>query len=202
VVFLAGSDQLFELSVPRAAEGERVAPGAQEPAQPGAVERSPGTVQPDEHGSDDLPPPVQLPGPQSGLVRWMARPAWVILVSVILLALGALFFMRLHPAPPERIGPEDARRYAGQTRRVCGFVVQAKYADSAQGQPTFLDFGKPFPDEVFRIVIWGEDRAKFSQPPETAYLRENVCVDGTIDLFGETPEVVVHDPSHLLLDRR
>jgi CHAT domain len=205
VVFLAGSDQLFELSVPRTGEGGAVAPGAQEPAQSGAVEGSPGTVQPGEHRPHDLPPPSPPdlpPETRSGWTRWMARPAIVVLVSMILLALGALLLPRLRLASPGRIGPEDARRYAGQTKRVCGFVVQAKYADSAQGQPTFLDFGKPFPDEAFRIVIWGEDRAKFSQPPETTYLRENVCVDGTIDLFGETPEVVVHDPLQLLLDRR
>jgi hypothetical protein len=33
--------------------------------------------------------------------------------------------------------------------------------------PTLLDFGKPFPEQVFAAIIYGRDRAKFGTPKTT-----------------------------------
>jgi hypothetical protein len=50
-------------------------------------------------------------------------------------------------------------------------------------------------------VIWGPDRAKFPEPPEVLYVRRSVCVTGRIDSYGEKPEIKVHEPAQLMLDR-
>lgn len=60
----------------------------------------------------------------------------------------------------------------------------------------FLDFGKPYPDQVFTAVIFGADRAKFATP-ETAFLGKRVCVAGTIGKARGKPEIVVTDPAQL-----
>jgi hypothetical protein len=45
--------------------------------------------------------------------------------------------------------------------------------------PTFLDFGKPYRDQVFTAVIYGADRAKFGTPG-TTFQGKRVCVSGPI----------------------
>jgi hypothetical protein len=75
------------------------------------------------------------------------------------------------------------------------------YVESANGKPTFLDFEKPFPDELFSVVIWSPERPLFPEPPEVSFLRRNVCVTGTIERYGEKPEIVLRAPAQLMLDR-
>jgi hypothetical protein len=98
------------------------------------------------------------------------------------------------------IAAADAAQHVGEEAAVCGSVAGAKYAAQTRGRPTFLDFEKPYPGEVFRVVIWGSDRAKFKDPPERMYARKNVCVTGRIQLYRGSPEIIVHDPAQLSLD--
>ena len=72
------------------------------------------------------------------------------------------------------------------------------YGDTShsKGQPTFLDFDKPYPEETFAAVIWAADRAKF-RTSESALLGKQVCVTGVIQLFRGRPEVILRDPSQL-----
>lgn len=101
----------------------------------------------------------------------------------------------------ERIADHQASRHVGEVAMVCGYVAGGYYAVSAQGQPTFLDFGQGFPGEVFRVVIWGAERSKFKEPPEQSYNRRQVCVTGKIQLERGKPEIVVKDPAQLVLDQ-
>src|SRR3977135_2721409 len=60
--------------------------------------------------------------------------------------------------------PEEAAKHVGETVTICGLVASAKYAGQARGRPTFLDFGKPYPNAIFTALILGSDRAKFGTP--------------------------------------
>jgi hypothetical protein len=50
--------------------------------------------------------------------------------------------------------PEDATGHIGETATVCGVVASAKFAPGSRAQPTFLDFGNPYPNTAFTAVIW------------------------------------------------
>jgi hypothetical protein len=106
------------------------------------------------------------------------------------------------PVAGKRIAAADAAQHVGEEAVVCGSVAGAKFAAKTRGQPTFLDFEKPYPEEVFRVVIWGTDRAKFKEPPERAYAQKLICVTGRIQLYRGSPEIIVHDPAQLSLDSR
>ena len=62
------------------------------------------------------------------------------------------------------ITPDEAPSYVRKTATVCGLVASTKYDAHLRSRPTFLDFGKPYPDENFIAVIFGRDRAKFGTP--------------------------------------
>jgi hypothetical protein len=50
------------------------------------------------------------------------------------------------------ITPDKAASHVGKTATVCGMVASAKYDAHLRSQPTFLDFEKPYPNEVFTAV--------------------------------------------------
>lgn len=92
----------------------------------------------------------------------------------------------------------EAACCVGQAVMVCGPVAGAKYASSSKGQPTFLDLGKPYPDpERFTVVIWGDDRGNFPQPPEEFYAGKEICVTGTVELYKGAPQIVVREPAQI-----
>lgn len=55
----------------------------------------------------------------------------------------------------------EANQHIGENATVCGFVASTHYAASSRGGPTFLNLDKAYPDQIFTVVIWREDRMKF-----------------------------------------
>ena len=96
------------------------------------------------------------------------------------------------PGHAASLSPEDAARHIGQTATVCGVVASTKFDAHLKSQPTFLDFGEPYPDQVFTAVIFGTDRAKFGTL-ETALRGRGVCVSGSIRDEHGTPEIILSD---------
>jgi hypothetical protein len=98
----------------------------------------------------------------------------------------------------ETLTAAQAKDHIGEKATVCGTVASARYADRTNGQPTFLNLDKPYPDAIFTILIWGSDRGKFGQP-EIKYANAKVCVTGQISSYRGAPEIIVSDPSQIAL---
>ena len=97
------------------------------------------------------------------------------------------------------ITPADADKYIGQTKTVCGKVASATYAARSRGQPTFLNLDQPYPNHIFTVVIWGSERNKFKSPPETFFKGKSVCVTGVIDTYRGKPQIIVREPSQIVI---
>jgi len=97
----------------------------------------------------------------------------------------------------ETISPEDGAKFIGQQKTVCGTVASTHFADRSRGQPTFINLGKPYPDQIFTVLIWGSDRGKFEKAPETLYSGKEICVTGMIQSYRGKPEIIVRDPSQI-----
>ena len=100
------------------------------------------------------------------------------------------------PVEAADLSVEDAAHHLGETATVCGVVASGKFDSDLQSQPTFLDFGKPYPDQVFTAVIFGSDRAKFGTP-ERSLRGKRVCVSGKIQEKNGLPEIILNDPKQL-----
>jgi len=90
----------------------------------------------------------------------------------------------------------EAKAHIGSTTTVCGKVVTPRYATSTRGQPTFLNFDKPYPNQEFTVVIWGSDRTKFGAP-ELVYSNQIICVTGKIEEYRGGAEIVASNPSQI-----
>ncbi len=62
----------------------------------------------------------------------------------------------------ETIQWDEAYQYTDQYVSVCGPVVDSYFAASTDGQPTFLNLGKEYPDpDRFTVLIWGSNLESF-----------------------------------------
>ena len=116
-----------------------------------------------------------------------------ILSAILMLALST-------SAQSNKITAAEAKDHVGETRTVCGKVASTHYASGSKGQPTFLNLDEPYPKEVFTILIWGSDRAKFGAP-ETKYKDARVCVTGKITSFRGKPEVIATGPGQIVQEK-
>lgn len=89
----------------------------------------------------------------------------------------------------------QAAQHVGERATVCGNVASAHYASGSEGQPTFINLDKPYPDQLFTVVVWGDYRTRFASPPETWHGR--LCVTGTIKAYHGEPEIDITDPSQV-----
>lgn len=93
---------------------------------------------------------------------------------------------------------DDAKSYIGEFKKVCGPVVDSHYASSSNGQPTFINVGKEYPDpDRFTVVIWGRYRGNFASSPEQYYLGKTICVNGLIEEYEGVSQIEANSPSQI-----
>jgi DNA/RNA endonuclease YhcR with UshA esterase domain len=99
---------------------------------------------------------------------------------------------------PSAIPWQDAANYEGESVTIEGPVLGAMYAAASNGEPTFLNVGKDYPDPGrFTIVIWGENRGAFSEAPEDAYADKTVRVTGAVDSYEGVPQIEISSPDDI-----
>jgi DNA/RNA endonuclease YhcR with UshA esterase domain len=121
------------------------------------------------------------------------RPTPMVRLLTLLLVVASPAFAQ------RRLTAAEAKRHIGETATVCGEVVSTRYASSTKGHPTFLNLDKPYPSQIFTVLIWGEDRGKFGAPEEI-YRGKHACVTGKISEYRGVPEVVATQPSQLTIE--
>src|SRR3989442_8746563 len=105
----------------------------------------------------------------------------------------------LLPAGDGSISPGQAQKHIGETTTVCGLVAGGRFVESSRGEPTFLDFEKPYPKNDFTVLIWGRDRQNFGTP-ERDWIQKQICVRGKIESYQGRAEVILHEKSQIVSD--
>ena len=104
-------------------------------------------------------------------------------------------FIVAHAQNSEWHSPHSARLLIGETATICGPVGSARFVDSVRGQPTYINLGPGYPDHVFTIVIWGQDRYKFNPRPEL--ITGTLCVRGYVGEYRGVPQIEVSSPAQI-----
>ena len=121
------------------------------------------------------------------------------LLLVAVFILSRVYSPETPQTPDIFLDASEATDFVGEFAEVCGYVASARFAMEINGQPTFLNFDEPYPDQVFTVVIWGEYRPAWRTPPEELYVNRAICVTGRIRLHQGTPQIVVQDPGRISL---
>jgi hypothetical protein len=72
--------------------------------------------------------------------------------------LFVLLAFALTPAVSETVLAADAKNHVGENTTVCGKVASERTATSSRGEPTFINLDAAYQNQVFTILVWGDDR--------------------------------------------
>lgn len=95
------------------------------------------------------------------------------------------------------VNANDIKTHIGDSIRYCGKVVSARVMERMTAAPAFLNVDGAYPDQVFTIVIWKDDRLRFTNKPEVYYTNKKVCVSGKLEKYRDQLQVVVHSENQL-----
>ncbi len=107
-----------------------------------------------------------------------------------------LIFITLSQLFAANYTAKEAWDHVGEDAVVCGKVVSVYYSKRSKGKPTFLNLDKAYPDSLFTVVIWGDNRANFKNI--RSYKDKKLCFKGTIESYKERPEMVIESPSQVI----
>jgi DNA/RNA endonuclease YhcR with UshA esterase domain len=82
----------------------------------------------------------------------------------------------------------DAADFIGDKIIVEGTIIKTHNS----GNAVFLDFSPNF--DSFSAVIFADDWAKFPSPPEDLFYGKLVRIEGLIEEYQGTPEIIIRDP--------
>jgi DNA/RNA endonuclease YhcR with UshA esterase domain len=82
----------------------------------------------------------------------------------------------------------QAKAHEGENTTVCGKVASEKTAVSSRGEPTFINLDAVYPNQVFTILVWGDDRKSVGELP---HVGSHICATGLIKDYRGVPEIVV-----------
>ena len=95
---------------------------------------------------------------------------------------------------PGAIGPEEARNVIDQTATIVFRVVSTHNS----GKAVFLNSHDPYQGH-FYVVIFPDRWQDFPEPPETYLLNRCIAIQGRVQLYKGTPQIVLRDVVQLAL---
>ena len=70
--------------------------------------------------------------------------------------------------PAQPVTAAQAAERVGETLTVTGRVASTFFMESADRQPTFLNLDAAYPNQALTVVIFGEHRGLFEEPPSSS----------------------------------
>ena len=116
------------------------------------------------------------------------RTIRVLVLAVVVCAVGAL------TSAAATLSAADAKKHIGEQATVCGQVASERTATGSRGEPTFINLDAAYPNQIFTILIWGENRQNVGMLPSDG---ARVCATGRIQEYRGVPEIVVRSKAQL-----
>jgi DNA/RNA endonuclease YhcR with UshA esterase domain len=117
-------------------------------------------------------------------------------MKFLLLLLLTVFFGNAQAQ--KEIKLEELKDHIGDSVKVQGRISSARYLESTNNTPTFINVGGVYPNQLLTIVIWGDVRKKMGyDPSDKKNLGGLAVVIGKVELYKDKPQIVITDPSQL-----
>jgi DNA/RNA endonuclease YhcR with UshA esterase domain len=99
------------------------------------------------------------------------------------------------------VSVDSLASHVGEKVTVCDRVYSTRFLSQSASQPTFLNVGAAYPNSPLTIVIFGDDRKNFKQPPEEAFSGKAICVTGIVKQYKGKAEIVVQTEDQLVIQK-
>jgi hypothetical protein len=87
-------------------------------------------------------------------------------------------------------------KFEGQVVTICEKVTGTH---ETKGNTVFINFGKPFPNNEFSIVIFPSAVEKFSYNPKEFLKGKTICVRGKVVLYKDKLEMIVNKEEDIVV---
>lgn len=85
---------------------------------------------------------------------------------------------------------DSVQFYVGKTITICS-KVQSTFVTKGEKKTTYINFGKPYPNNTFTAVIFETDLKNFKYIPSEVLSDKNVCITGKVELYKGKPQIIV-----------
>lgn len=89
----------------------------------------------------------------------------------------------------QTIPASEEAKHVGEHATVCRTIAGSHTATRSRGTPTFINLDRPYPDQVFTLLIWGSDRDQVGAVSGPG----RICATGVITVFHGSAEIVLRD---------
>ena len=94
------------------------------------------------------------------------------------------------PLPKGLFNTKQAEYHVNDEITVCGTVVSTRF--STRSGNTYLNLDKQFPNQIFTVTIYKDDRKHFAYKPEEKLKGRKICVTGTVEMYKGVPGITVN----------
>lgn len=89
----------------------------------------------------------------------------------------------------QTVSLDSIAKYEGKKVTVCA-KVQGTHVSSGEKKNTYINFGKPYPDNTFTVLIAEPDLNNFKYVPADFLTDKNICITGTVVMYKGKPEII------------
>jgi hypothetical protein len=111
---------------------------------------------------------------KEGFIDRFKSKDFTLIISIMKKFLFNIFFVTfsITTFSQTQIKLEDAKNHIGDSAIVCGKVYSARFVSDATNEPTFLNLGASYPNQLLTVVIWGDVRKQFIRNPEDIFFQK------------------------------
>lgn len=96
-----------------------------------------------------------------------------------------------------KINTSQVKNYIGQNHCVCGKVVSTKFNENGKSNPTYINLDKKYPEQLFTLMVFGQDRKNFSYKPEEFLRDKTICIKGKITEYKGEPQIIANSEKQI-----
>jgi len=93
----------------------------------------------------------------------------------------------------------DSAKYFGDKIVSVKGIVMSTYETHGEKISQVLNFGKPYPDQVFQVIIYEKDLSKFVVNPIEFFKDKELTVRGKVKVVKGKPFILVDNPNQIVV---
>ena len=100
----------------------------------------------------------------------------------------------------QTVSLDSLRYYEGKKVTVVA-KVQGIFVSNKTKKTTFINFGKPYPNHKFVVVIFEKDLVNFKYDPSIFLKNKTVCITGIVKMYKGLPEIIATKEEQIIIQK-
>ena len=93
------------------------------------------------------------------------------------------------------VDPKKLAKYNKQYIKTCS-IVTGVYKLKKRGHPTFINFGRSYPNQFFTAIVWENNLPNFSYNLKNL-IGKKICIKGEVYLFRNKPNIKLSNENQI-----